>query len=133
MKVIRYAAVGATATAVDFLIFTVFAKVLGFNYFWVGATGFIIGTVINYMLCIRFVFESGARFTVRKELTWVFLVSLIGLCAHQALLYIGIGLLGWEMLLTKVFATGAVFLWNFGSRSWFIFRPANLPARKERQ
>ena len=124
MKVLRYAAVGGTATLVDFSIFAVFAKFLGFNYFWVGAAGFILGTMLNYLLCVRFVFESGARFTASKELTWVFLVSLVGLSAHQALLYIGIGLLGWDMLLTKVLATGAVFLWNFGSRSWFIFKPA---------
>jgi putative flippase GtrA len=123
MRVIRYAAVGAVAAAIDFLFFAIFAKLLNFNYLLIGAFGFVIATFINYFLSIRFVFESGVRFTYRKEISLVFLISLIGLGLNQAVLYIGIGKFGWEMLLTKVCATGAVFFWNFGARSRFIFKP----------
>ena len=38
--------------------------------------------------------------------------------------------LGWEMLLTKVFASGAVFFWNFGARSQFIFKPLESTQKK---
>ena len=130
MRIIRYAAVGASAAAVDFLIFAVFAKLLGFNYLLVGAVGFIIATTINYFLSIRFVFESGVRFGFHKEITLVFLISFTALGVNQAVLYVGIGILGWEMLLTKICATGSVFFWNFGARSQFIFRPLEKKARK---
>ncbi|MFT7564069.1 MAG: putative flippase GtrA, partial [Bacteroidia bacterium] len=53
MKVIRYAAVGATAAILDFLIFAVFAKYLNYNYLLIGAIGFIIATMLNYFLSIR--------------------------------------------------------------------------------
>ena len=123
MKIIRYAAVGATAAVVDFAIFAGFAKLLGFNYLWVGAGGFIIATAINYFLSIRFVFESGVRFGPKKEISLVFLISFIGLCLNQVVLYLGIGILGWEMLFVKLCATASVFFWNFGARSQFIFKP----------
>lgn len=123
MKIIRYAAVGGTAAAVDFVIFASFAKLLGFNYLWVGATGFIVATTINYFLSIRFVFDSGVRFGFKKEISFVFLISFIGLCLNQVVLYLGIGILGWEMLFIKLCATAAVFFWNFGARSQFIFKP----------
>ena len=123
MKIIRYAAVGATAAVVDFVIFAGFAKLLGFNYLWVGAGGFMIATAINYFLSIRFVFESGVRFGPKKEISLVFLISFIGLCLNQVVLYLGISILGWEMLFVKLCATASVFFWNFGARSQFIFKP----------
>lgn len=123
MKLVRYAAVGGVAATTDFLIFAIFAKLLNFNYLAIGAVGFIIATFINYFLSIRFVFESGIRFAYRKEISLVFLISFLGLGLNQAVLYIGIGKFGWEMLLTKICATGSVFFWNFGVRSRFIFRP----------
>ena len=123
MKIIRYAAVGGTAAAIDFVIFVSFAKLLGLNYLWVGVTGFIVATTINYFLSIRFVFDSGVRFGFKKEISLVFLISFIGLCLNQVVLYLGIGILGWEMLFVKLCATASVFFWNFGARSQFIFKP----------
>lgn len=123
MKIFRYAGVGATAAAVDFTIFAVFAKFLEMNYLLVGAGGFIIATTVNYFLSIRFVFETGVRFGFLKEILLVFLISLIGLIINQAVLYFGIGVLNWEMLLVKVGATGMVFFWNFGARAQLIFKP----------
>ncbi|MEJ8566134.1 GtrA family protein [Elongatibacter sediminis] len=122
MKIVRYALVGGTAAVVDFLIFAVFAKLLGYPYLLVGALGFILATALNYFLSIRFVFTSGVRFSLRQEFGLVFLISGVGLALHQAVLYAGIGLLGWEMLLVKVLATGSVFFWNFGARAGYVFR-----------
>ena len=132
MKIFRYAGVGATAAIVDFLIFAVFAKLLNFNYLAVGAVGFIIATTINYFLSVRFVFESGVRFGFSKEISLVFLISFIGLGINQAVLYFGIGILGWEMLFIKLCATGSVFFWNFGARSEFIFKSLERAHEKER-
>jgi putative flippase GtrA len=61
----------------------------------------------------------------------VFLISFLGLGLNQAVLYIGIGKFGWEMLFTKICATGAVFFWNFGASSRFIFKPLKNARIKE--
>jgi putative flippase GtrA len=37
----------------------------------------------------------------------------------------------WEMLFVKVCATGSVFFWNFGARSYFIFKPLETAAARE--
>jgi putative flippase GtrA len=66
MKIIRYAAVGGAAALIDFLLFAVFAKILG-----------------------------------------------------------------WEMLFVKICATSSVFFWNFGARSYFIFKPLETAAARE--
>lgn len=123
MRIVRYGMVGASAALVDFVIFAIFAKWLGFNYFLVGAVGFLIATTFHYFLSIRFVFESGVRFAFKTEFSLVFLISLVGLALNQLVLYLGISVLGWEMLFVKVCATGSVFFWNYGARSQWIFKP----------
>ncbi len=125
MKVIRYAVVGGTAAIIDFLIFAIFAKFWGYNYLLVGAIGFVIATAVNYFLSIRFVFQSGVRFRFRQEISLVFLISFIALGINQLVLYVGIGILGWEMLFTKLCATASTFLWNFGLRSRFVFKTSD--------
>ena len=132
MKIMKYAVVGGVAAVTDFLIFAIFAKLLNFNYLVVGAIGFIIATTINYFLSIRFVFKSGVRFGFQKEISLVFLISFLALGVNQFVLYVGIGILGWEMLFTKVCATGTVFFWNFGARSQFIFKTIENTQIKER-
>jgi len=122
MKIFRYAVVGGVAAAIDFAVFAVFAKGLGFNYLWVGFYGFVLATAINYILSIRHVFASGVRFGRNTEIFLVFAISAVGLSLNQLILYILIGQLGTEMLLSKIVATGMVFLWNYSARNHFIFK-----------
>jgi putative flippase GtrA len=122
MRIVRYALVGGTAAVVDFVIFLVFAKLLGFNYLWIGGFGFVAATAVNYVLSVQHVFTAGVRFRRQTEIALVFAVSLVGLGINQLILYLGIGKLGSEMLLTKLFATGFVFLWNYTARNHFVFR-----------
>ena len=121
LNIFRYACVGGVCTIFDLSVFMLFAKYLGYNYILVSSTGFAIATFLNYMLCIRFIFESGARFTKYSEITSIFTVSLLGLLFNQFALFFSVEVLGVEMFLSKVFATGAVFLWNYFSRSAYVF------------
>ena len=123
MRIARYFLVGGTAAAVDIGIFAIFAKTLGYNYLVVGAVGFMLGVMVNYLLSVRHVFESGARFKKHEEIGWVYLISGVGLLVNQLVLYVGIDQLGMEMMLTKLFATGSVFFWNYGARAHFVFKP----------
>jgi putative flippase GtrA len=125
MKIVRYFFIGGIAAAVDIGVFAVFAKLLGFNYLAVAAVGFVLATLVNYFLSVRHVFESGVRFGRRQEIAIVYLVSTVGLAINQTVLYVGIDLLGWEMIVTKLVATGVVFFWNYGARAHFVFRPAD--------
>ena len=88
----------------------------------VGCLGFIFATAVNYFLSIRFVFRSGTRFTKKTELAFIYVVSLIGLGLNQTMLFILVDRVGAELMLSKLVATGAVFLWNFSARNFIIFR-----------
>jgi putative flippase GtrA len=122
-RVAKYFVVGGISACVDIGFFFVFAKLLDFNYLAVATVGFLIAVPVNYLLSVRFVFTSGARFRPLEELGLVYLVSAIGLAVHLVVLYVAVDRLFLELMLSKVIATGSVFLWNFLARNYFVFRP----------
>ena len=123
VRAARYFVVGGISACVDIGFFFIFAKLLGFNYLAVATIGFLIAVPVNYLLSVRFVFTSGARFRPLHELALVYLVSSVGLGLHLMVLYAAIDVLGLELMLSKFIATGSVFLWNFLARNYFVFRP----------
>jgi putative flippase GtrA len=122
MKFIKYFFVGGVAALVDFLIFALFVKVLRLPWFISGITGFVLATLVNYLLSIKHVFTSGARFKKHKEIILIFFVSFIGLIVNQFILWQCIEFLSLDPLISKIVATGIVFFWNYSARNHFIFK-----------
>ena len=117
----RYFVVGGVCAIVDLGIFFVFAKLANLPYLRVAAAGFLIATLLNYFLSVRFVFVSGARFRRRWEVALVFAVSAVGLGLNQLILAICVEQLGVELVLSKIVATGFVFFWNYFARRVLVF------------
>ena len=120
--VVRYFFVGGAAAVVDLSLFFILARILGFQYLLVGAGAFTVAAMVNYLLSIRYVFVSGARFQANKEFVWVYVISTIGLLLNQIILYIGVDLLQQAMMPSKFAAIGLVFGWNFLARKHFVFK-----------
>lgn len=124
MKIIRYFFVGAAAAAVDITVFGLLAEVMGLPWFSVSVFSFLLATAFNYALSVSYVFTSGVRFARHHETLLVFAVSSVGLALNQAVLWLMIENLLWNLMLAKATATACVFFWNYGIRKNFIFHPA---------
>jgi putative flippase GtrA len=122
MRIVRYFFVGEVAAAVDLGLFTLFARLLGYEYLAVAGCTFLVATLVNYSLSVRHVFESGARFGRSREVALVFAVSAIGLAINQGVLFVAVHNLGLDLVLSKILATGIVFLWNYQLRANFVFK-----------
>ena len=103
-------------------MFGIAVKFFGLDWVWWGFLSFIIATLMNYILCISFLFKSGVRFSPNAELALIFTVSAVGLIINQSVLYVLIESIGMEELSSKVLATSSVFFWNYLSRKRFIFK-----------
>jgi putative flippase GtrA len=121
-RIARYFAVGGAAACVDIGLFMVFAQGLGYAYLRVAAASFVVATLVNYVLSVRFVFVSGVRFRRRWEVALVFMVSAVGLALNQAILAACVELARFNLLFAKLSATGLVFFWNYLARRFFVFR-----------
>jgi hypothetical protein len=121
MRIIRYFFVGGTAAVVDISLFSIFASYLGWPWVPVSIATFILATLTNYFLSIRFVFDSGLRHKKHVEVIGVFIVSALALIVNQVALYLAIEFMGLHLIFSKIIATGVVFFWNYYGRSKFVF------------
>lgn len=117
----RYFFVGGAAACVDIGLFAVFAKFLGLPYLRVATASFVLATLVNYWLSVRFVFVSGQRFRRRWEMAMVFAVSAAGLALNGLVLWLAVEYLRFELMAAKLAATGVVFFWNYFARRVLIF------------
>ena len=120
-RLARYFLVGGAAACVDIGLFLVGTSVLDLPYLRVNAFGFVVATLVNYFLSVRFVFVSGARFRRRWEVVLVFIVSAIGLGLNQLILAGGVEIAHLIPIVAKLIATGAVFSWNYLARRLIVF------------
>jgi len=117
-----YFIVGGIATVFDIGGFMLLIAMFSVPWFWAAVASFLVSVVVNYVLSVRFVFESGVRFQKHHEAVLVLGVSAIGLLLNEAVLWVMIEMADLGKLPAKLLATAVVFLWNYGARQKFIFR-----------
>ena len=130
IKVILYLFVGGTAALVEWGLFYLF-----FYYLLAGlglsvdtltmvatALAFGLSTLYHYFLGNVLVFDSDSKYDKSKELSLVFLVSIMGLVFNLILMYVFVGLLAWQPMLAKVLTSCIVVVWNYLSRKKWIFK-----------
>ena len=124
MRIVRYFFVGGSAALVDWILFYVLAVRVNMNFLLAGCISFTVATIVNYFLSVAHVFESGTRFQRHHEIVAVFIVSGIGLGINQAILFVLVQWMNLHLMVSKVSATGVVFLWNYFARSRYVFKPS---------
>jgi putative flippase GtrA len=122
MKIVSYFFAGGAAALVDWSVFWGLISGLGVHYLIAAVISFMIATLVNYILSVRFVFQSGVRFSRRHETALVYLVSAIGLGINVLVLQLLVSAFSVHLLVAKIAATGVVFLWNYFARAAFIFK-----------
>lgn len=132
IKVFMYLLVGGSAALLEWGMFYILFQVLrGFSLFTyqtqdvlaATALAFALSTLYHYVLCNRFVFESGSRYKKGAEISLVFLVSTIGLGWNLLLMWLftSPAFLGLHPMISKIMASAIVTVWNYVSRKKWIF------------
>lgn len=124
---ISYFFVGGIAAIVEWVMFFIFSETIGIDYLISTILAFIFSTTANWLLGRMLTFKDSSMSNNKaKEATLVFVVSAIGLLFNLLLMYIFVTVMGLNTtvfkLLSKVAATGIVFIWNFLARKLFIYR-----------
>jgi putative flippase GtrA len=116
-----YFVVGGVSALADWVIFAGMLYGLELHYIVAGMMSFILATGLNYYLSVRFVFGAGSR-GPRQAMILVYIASTVGIVINLGVLTIGIDILGQHPLVSKIFATGVAFFWNFLARYLYIFK-----------
>lgn len=120
---VSYFFVGLTAALVEWGIFWAFNVPCNFNIYASTALAFLLATLVNWIIARKTTFKEEAKTKdSRRDAAAVFLVSGIGLFFNMVLMGLFSVRLGIYPLVSKIMSTGIVFLWNFASRKFLIYK-----------
>ena len=118
-KFISYFMVGGICALIEWITF--YLSNMIFNYFIATIIAFIIATTANYYLGIKYTFKDNDK--VNNDFIKVFIVSGIGLLLNILFMYIFVEIIKITYnIISKILATGLVFIWNYISRRLFIYK-----------
>lgn len=120
---IKFSVVGASNTVIDFGVYLLSTRVLGFYY--------LIGNVISFTVAGTWSYVINRKWTFRDTTTRVhtqylkfLIVSLVGLGLTSLLLYLFVHHLHLHDIVGKALAVAIVLIWNFSlNRLWTFRKP----------
>lgn len=111
MKFIKFVGVGGTATAIHYAILILLVELDWASAVTASAAGYVISSVVNYLLNYYLTFSSTARHSIAT--VRFLIVASAGLAINSALIYLMADIAGLYYLAAQVIATFIVLLWNF--------------------
>lgn len=118
---LRYVMSGGLAFVVDFATLYALTEFAGLHYLLSATIGFLAGLVVNYLLCIWWIFEHRSQADQRKEFTVFALIGVAGLALNNGLLFTLTDLAGINYLLSKMVAAAFILFFNFLLRRHILF------------
>lgn len=109
-------------------MFSVFSGICNLHYLLSTFMAFIFSTTTNYCLGRVWTFKDNRSYKNKhgKEFFLVFFVSTLGLLFNLLLMYLFVNIMHFSSkklrLISKIAATGIVFIWNFLSRKFLIYK-----------
>jgi len=112
----RYVVVGGISTVVDMVVLFMMAEIGGVSYILASIISFLCGAIINYFLCIAWVFEFRRLTKKRYEIMFYLAITLVALGVNVVLMWFFTEVVGVYFMVSKVIAVFFTFFVNFSMR-----------------
>lgn len=120
-QLFKFGIVGFVAFVIDYSILYFLTEFLNIHYLISATISFIISLIFNYIASIKWVFDVNKKQTI-KEIFVFIILSVIGLLINHIVMFIMVDKMNIHYMITKIFATAIVMVWNFVTRKIFIER-----------
>ena len=111
-EILRFCVVGGLSFLVDYGLLYVCTEYAGIRYLYSSAISFSVSVVVNYWLCVQFVFTGAARQTAQQAALFIG-SSVAGLALNQLCMWIFVEFFGVFYMFAKLAATVIVMAWNY--------------------
>ena len=111
-EIMRFAIVGGASFLVDYALLYICTEGLGIHYLYSAAISFTVSVIVNYWLCVIFVFTGAGKQTGRQAALFIG-SSIVGLGINQACMWLFVEKFGLHYMLAKIGATLIVMFWNY--------------------
>jgi putative flippase GtrA len=121
VQVLRFTLIGGFTALVDFLTLWFLVEIFHVGYLLSAAAGFLLGSSLNYILSIKWVFFRGRFNKYSTEFSVFILLTFLGLILNQVVMYLFTGLFLLNYLYSKLFALVGVTVFNFLTKKYIVF------------
>ena len=119
-KFTSFVCVGGIATAFQYIILFLLVELGSFSPVLSSSIGFLLSCILNYSLNYRFTFKSDKKHS--EAFSKFMIVASIGLCLNFAVMYFFVNVAGFVYIVSQLFATTVVLMWNFLANSLWSFK-----------
>ena len=112
---IKYFGVAIVAFIVNYASLYVLADIVKINYIVANIVAFLLGLIVNYILCKKFVFKE-SNINQKVEFLICAFIGVIGLGIDTGVLWFFTEKVNIYHMISKIISTGVTFIWNFGAR-----------------
>lgn len=119
-QIIRFGIVGFLSFLIDYGVLALLTEVFGVYYFVSAGISFTVSLVFNYVCNMRYVFKGREDLSRQKEMFIFAVLSVIGLGINQFLMWYLVEKISIHYLISKIFVTCVVMVWNFVTRKIFL-------------
>lgn len=131
MELFRFAVAGVAGFIVDYLIYLIVIWIFGDGaYLWGKILGFAISVLVNYVMCLYYVFED-AKKQSPAQIVVFFGSSVVGLGLNALLIWIAVDLLGIPAWIANLPVVLIVMVWNYIMKRIAIYKMAGI-GKKEK-
>ena len=112
LEIIRFCFVGGVSFLLDYAILFALTEFAGVYYLYSSAISFSVTVVINYWLCVIYVFKDARKQSTSRAIIF-FGTGVVGLGLNQICMWFFVDVAGVHYMLAKIFATIIVTIWNY--------------------
>lgn len=119
-QIMKFGVVGFLCFGIDYGLMIFLTEICGISYLVSSGISFSVSVMVNYILSLKFVFETDENNSKVVEFFIFIILSVIGLGINQALMWIYVDKMHVHYMISKIGVTGMVMVYNFITRKLIL-------------
>ena len=120
LQLIKFGGVGAVCFLIDYGILFLLADIFKIEVLYSAAISFSVSVIVNYILSVKFVFDTNPKHDKKRNFILFIVFSVIGLGLTELIMKVGTEFMLINYLIVKIAATAVVMVFNFVTRKLFL-------------
>ncbi len=119
-QIMKFGVVGFLCFGIDYGLMIFLTEICGISYLVSSGISFSVSVMVNYILSLKFVFETDENNNKVVEFFIFIILSVIGLGINQVLMWICVDKMHVHYMISKIGVTGVVMVYNFITRKLIL-------------
>ena len=122
-QIMKFGVVGFICFGIDYGLMIVLTETVGIGYLISSGVSFSVSVIVNYILSLKYVFETSRDNNKIVEFSVFIILSVIGLFINQILMWVCVDGFHIFYMISPIGVTAVVMVYNFVTRKLILERP----------